>query len=244
MKDNTNIALVTGANKGIGFAVAKQLLELGYSVFLGARDEKKGQAAVQQLSELGLTEVSFLLIDVADSKSVRAAAEQLSLEAGRLDVLINNAAIGGQQPQSAGLMDIALLRDVFDTNFFGTVEVTHAMLPLMKKSANPRIVNVSSELGSLGFHYAGKSSYLASHLMAYSTSKTAVNAFTLMLANEMQHTPFKINNVTPGYTATDLTGQAGSQTPDEAARVIVKYATLAADGPTGGFFGSAGHLPW
>jgi NAD(P)-dependent dehydrogenase (short-subunit alcohol dehydrogenase family) len=244
MEEKSKIALVTGGNKGIGFATAKQLLGLGYFVYIGARDKEKGMAAVQQLNALGFKKASLLVIDVADIKSVKAAAELLSTETGKLDVLINNAAIGGRQPQRASSLDIAVLRDVYETNFFGTVQVTQAMLPLMQNSTAPRIVNISSELGSLGYHYREKSEFFATNLMAYSTSKTAVNAFTLMLANEMQDTPFKINSVTPGYTATDLTNQTGSQTPDEAAQVIVKYATVGQDGPSGQFFGSTGRLIW
>lgn len=244
MEEKSQIALVTGGNKGIGFAAAKQLLSLGYFVYVGARDETKGLAAVHRLNALGFNKTSLLVIDITDIKSVKAAAEQLSSQAGKLDVLINNAAIGGRQPQSASSVDIAVLREVYGTNFFGTVQVTQAMLPLMQKSRAPRIVNVSSELGSLGYHYREKSVYFASHLMAYSTSKTAVNAFTLMLAIEKQHTAFKINSVTPGYTATDLTDHTGSQTPEEAAQVIVKYATLGPDGPSGQFFGSAGQMFW
>jgi NAD(P)-dependent dehydrogenase (short-subunit alcohol dehydrogenase family) len=244
MEETSQIALVTGGNKGIGFATAKQLLGLGYFVYVGARDEKKGLAAVQQLNALGFNKAALLVINVADIRSVKAAAGLLSTQAGKLDVLVNNAAIGGAQPQSASSVDVAVLRDVYETNFFGVVQVTQAMLPLMQKSQAPRIVNVSSELGSLGYHYRDKSEYFASNLMAYSTSKTAVNAFTLMLANEMQHTAFKINSVTPGYTATDLTDQTGSQTPEEAAQVIVKYATLGSEGPSGQFLGATGQMFW
>ena len=244
MKEKSQIALVTGGNKGIGFATAKVLLSLGYFVYIGARDEEKGLVAVQQLNALGFHNVSLLVIDVADIKSVKAAAELLSTQIEKLDVLVNNAAIGGPQPQSASAVDIAVLRDVYETNFFGVVQVTQAMLPLMQKSPAPRIVNVSSELGSLGYHSRDKSEYLASNLMAYSTSKTAVNSFTLMLANEMQRTAFKINSVTPGFTATDLTDHTGNRTPGEAAQIIVKYATLGQDGPSGQFFGGAGRMPW
>jgi NAD(P)-dependent dehydrogenase (short-subunit alcohol dehydrogenase family) len=244
MKEELKIALVTGANKGIGLATAQQLLSLGYFVYIGSRDEKNGLAAVQQLKALGFDKASFLSIDVTDSRSVKTAAEHLSLQSPRLDVLINNAAIGGRQPQSASSVDISVLRGVYETNFFGIIQVTQAMLPLMRRSTAPRIVNVSSELGSLDYQYREKSAYFASNLMAYSTSKTALNAFTLMLANEMQDTAFKINSVTPGYTSTDLTNQTGSQTPDEAAKIIVKFATLGQNGPSGQFFGSTGRLPW
>jgi NAD(P)-dependent dehydrogenase (short-subunit alcohol dehydrogenase family) len=134
MKDNSKIALVTGANKGIGFATAKQLLGLGHFVYVGARDEKKGLEAVQQLNALGYDKASFLSIDVANSKSITTAAEHLSLQTGKLDILINNAAIGGRQPQGASSVDLSVLRDVYETNFFGAVQVTQAMLPLMQRS--------------------------------------------------------------------------------------------------------------
>ena len=133
MKETSQIALVTGGNKGIGFATAKQLLDLGYFVYVGARDEKKGLAAIQQLNDLGFNKTSLLVIDVADIRSVKAAAELLSTRAEKLDILINNAAIGGPQPQSAGSVDIAVLKEVYETNFFGVVQVTQAMLPLMQK---------------------------------------------------------------------------------------------------------------
>jgi NAD(P)-dependent dehydrogenase (short-subunit alcohol dehydrogenase family) len=244
MKEENKIALVTGGNRGIGFATAKQLLRLGYFVFVGTRDENKGQAAVQEFHALGFDKASLLVIDVADSKSVKSAAALLSSQAGKLDILINNAAIGGRQPQNAAAIDITVLRDVYDTNFFGVVQVTQAMLPLLQRSEAPRIVNLSSELGSLGYQYREKSDYFAGNLMAYSSSKTALNSYTLMLAIQLQHTAFKINSVTPGFTATDLTDHTGSQTPDEAAQVIVKYATLGPDGPTGQFVGSGGQLLW
>jgi NAD(P)-dependent dehydrogenase (short-subunit alcohol dehydrogenase family) len=244
MKKNLKIALVTGANKGIGFATAKQLLNLGYFVYLGAREEQRGREAVKQLHALGFELASFLKIDVADIISVKAAAVQVSEQAGKLDLLVNNAAIGGTQPQSASSVDMTVLREVYETNFFGAVQVTQAMMPLLRESTAPRIVNVSSELGSLGYHFREKSAYFASQLMAYSTSKTAINAFTLMLANDLQHTAFKINSVTPGYTATDLTDYTGDQTPNQAAAIIVKYATLKEDGPSGQFFGGNGPMIW
>ncbi len=244
MKENMQIALVTGANKGIGFAAVKQLLSLGYFVYLGARDEKKGLAAVEQLKVLGYDNVSFLPIDVSNDASVKRAAEMLSSKNGKLDVLINNTGIGGHQPQSASSVDMALLKEVYETNYFGTVRVTQAMLPLMQNSGSPRIVNVSSELGSLGYHSQQKSPYFASNLMAYCSSKVAVNSYTILLAIEMRDTAFKINSVTPGYTATDLTNFSGNQTPEEGAQEIVKYATLNQNGPTGQFFGSGREMPW
>jgi NAD(P)-dependent dehydrogenase (short-subunit alcohol dehydrogenase family) len=175
---------------------------------------------------------------------VKAAVATFAASHEQLDVLVNNAAIGGKQPQQSSTLEMVLLREVFESNYFGAILVTQSFLPLMCKSKNPRIVNVSSELGSLSFHAQTKDSYYANNLMAYSASKVALNSFTLLLANELQHTNFKINSVTPGYTATDLTNFSGGKTPDEAAKVIVKYATLNINGPSGQFFGIQGQVPW
>jgi NAD(P)-dependent dehydrogenase (short-subunit alcohol dehydrogenase family) len=244
MKDKSLIALVTGANKGIGFATVKQLVELGYQVYLGARDEAKGRAAVNKLNAEGFSKVAPLLVDVADAESVvKAAAKFASLE-DHLDVLINNAAIGGQQPQTASTINPSLLKEVFETNYFGAVFVTQAFLPFLRKSEIPRVVNVSSELGSLGYHMQSRSEYFAKNLMAYSSSKAALNSYTVMLANELQNTKFKINSVTPGFTATDLNNFTGTRTPEEAANIIAKYATLPSNGPSGQFFGGSGRMPW
>jgi NAD(P)-dependent dehydrogenase (short-subunit alcohol dehydrogenase family) len=244
VKDKRKTALITGANKGIGFSVAMQLLRLGYQVYLGARDEVRGQAAVDQFHAMGLTAVRLLRIDVSDPVSLDDAVAWLGGREDSLDVLVNNAGIAGRQPQSAGSTDISVLKEVFETNFFGAVGVTRAFLPLMHRSEAPRIVNVSSELGSLWFQERDQSGYFATHLMAYSASKTALNSFTLMLAKELQQSKFKVNSVTPGFTATDLNGHSGHQTPDEAARIIVEFATLGPDGPSGQFFGARRSMPW
>lgn len=244
MKGKQLIALVTGANKGIGLSTAKQLLEMGYHVYLGIRDEARGQAVIKQLTAEGFSKVTLLIINVADVGSVAKAAEKFASMENRLDVLINNAAIGGQQPQTTSSINIGLLKEVFESNYFGAVQVTQAFLPFLHKSEAPRIVNVSSELGSLGFHSQNSSGYFAKHLMAYSSSKVALNSFTIMLANELRNTSFKINSVTPGFTATDLNNHAGARTPAEAASIIVKYATLPNSGPSGQFFGSDGRMPW
>jgi len=237
-------ALVTGANKGIGLSVTKQLLELGYYVYLGARDEARGQEAIRNLNELGFSKVTLLVMDVTNAGSVANARARFASLESSLNVLVNNAAIGGTQPQQTSVINIDLLREVLDSNYFAAVQVTQAFLPLMFEASHPRIVNVSSELGSLSWHAQTRNEFYAKNLMAYSTSKVLINSFTVMLANELQHTHFKINSVTPGFTKTDLTGFTGSQTPDEAARIIVKYATLQPDGPSGQFFGSDGHIPW
>lgn len=244
MEEKRFTALVTGANKGIGFSVVEELLRIGYYVYLGARDKVKGQAAIDRLNRMGFSKVTLLPIDVADPVSVWKAAAWLAGKEDHLDVLVNNAAIGGRRPQSAGSGDVAILKEVFETNFFGAVETTRAFLILLRRSEAPRIVNVSSELSSLWFQERDTSAFYATELMAYSASKTALNSFTLMLAKELQQTEFKVNSVTPGFTATDLTDHAGRQTPGEAAQIIVKFATVGPDGPSGQFFGSKGRIPW
>lgn len=161
----------------------------------------------------------------------------------QLDVLINNAGIGGGQAQKLSTGEIENLRKVFDTNFFGAVQTTQQFIPLLKKSNEPRIVNVSSGLGSLTIHSSTQNPNYAIY-DAYSCSKTALNAFTVLLAKEFRNTNFKINSVTPGYTATDLNHFQGTQTPEQAAKVIVKYATVDKDGPTGKFLKEDGEVDW
>ena len=236
--------LITGANKGIGFETARQLLRLGHFIFLGSRDLQRGKDAVQQLKDEGLTNVELLTIDVADKESVDAAAKELSARVDRLDVLINNAGIAGQMPQNASAVAIENIRQVFDTNFFGVIQTTQAFIPLLKKSAEPCIVNVSSDLGSLGNHTNPDYPFIEVKLTAYCSSKTALNAFTVMLAYEFRDTPFRINSVSPGYTATDLNQHRGHKKVEEGVAAVVKYALLDSSGPTGKFFGDEGETPW
>src|SRR5580658_338179 len=228
--------LITGANKGIGFETAKQLAQLGYYVYLGSRDETRGADAVKKLHALGITNVESIRIDVTDSQSIQQAAAQIASRPGSLDILINNSGIAGAQPQRIATTDINILRTVFETNFFGAVQTTQHFLPLLEKSPAPVIVNVSSELGSLARHSGAERNANWDNFDAYSCSKTALNAFTLALANQFRNTKFRINSVTPGYTATDLNQHQGLQTAEEGARHIVKYATIGPDGPTGKFF--------
>ena len=237
--------LITGANQGIGLAVARMLATAKdpYQVYIGTRDVTKGKAAVQLLQQQGATHLSYILLDVTDADAIRAAAQQLETETGVLDILINNAAIAGEQQQQIQLGSLANLRAVFETNFFGAIQVTQAFLPLLHKAALPVIVNVSSELGSLHTHIntAGTNYKLYD---AYSASKTALNALTVLLAGQLKDKNFKINSVTPGYTATNLNQYQGANTPEEAAKVIVRYATIDQNGPTGGFFGTQGAIQW
>ena len=235
-------ALITGANKGIGFETAKQLAQLGYFVYLGSRDKAKGIDAISRLNELGISNVESIEIDVTDIRSIIHAKQELESKTEGLDVLINNAGIAGNMPQNISTVDMENLRKIFETNFFGAVQTTQQFIPLLQKSIEPVIVNVSSELGSLTTHNKRQNSNYEI-FDAYSCSKTALNAFTVMLANEFRNTNFKINSVSPGYTATDLNHYTGIQTVEQGARFIVKYATMNTDGVTGRFFKEQ-EIPW
>ena len=234
--------LITGANKGIGFETTKQLAQLGYYVYLGSRDKIKGLEAINRLTELGILNVECIEIDVTKINSIKQAKQELETKTEVLDVLINNAGIAGNMPQNISTSDMENLRRVFETNFFGAVQTTQEFIPLLKKSNAPVIVNVSSELGSLTIHNKRQNPNYEI-FDAYSCSKTALNAFTVMLANEFSNTKFKINSVTPGYTATDFNQNKGTQTVEQGAKFIVNYATLGLDGPTSGFF-KENEIPW
>jgi NAD(P)-dependent dehydrogenase (short-subunit alcohol dehydrogenase family) len=223
--------LITGANKGIGFETAKQLAQLGYYVYLGSRDKAKGLEAIKKLSELGISNAAAIEIDVADIDSIKQARKELESTIGQLDVLINNAGIAGDQPQNMSVCDMGLLRSVFETNYFGAIQTTQQFIPLLKRSALPIIVNVSTEIGSLTMQTSPGRHPNWNNYHAYGSSKTALNAFT-------------INSVTPGYTATDLNAHQGLKTVEQGARPIVKYATLGPDGPTGKFFKEEGEVAW
>ena len=234
--------LITGANKGIGFETARQLAQLGYFVYLGSRDKTRGLDAVNKLKSLGISNVETVEIDVTNFDSIKQARHILENKIGALDVLINNAGIAAAQPQNISTGKMENLRKVFDTNFFGAIQTTQEFIGLLKKSSEPRIVNVSSGLGSLTLHSSTQNSNFEIY-DAYSCSKTALNAFTVMLAREFRNTNFKINSVSPGYTATDLNQFQGMQTVEEGAKFIVKYATLDNDGVTGKFFKEE-EIPW
>jgi NAD(P)-dependent dehydrogenase (short-subunit alcohol dehydrogenase family) len=228
--------LITGANKGIGFETAKQLAQLDYAVYLGSRDKSRGTEAICKLKDLGIPNVQLLLIDVTRIESIREARQELESRIEALDLLINNAAIAGEQPQQLATIDMKDLRKVFETNFFGAVQTTQEFLPLLERSPNPMIINVSSELGSLTRHNSPQRNPNWDLYDAYGSSKTALNAFTVALANACRKTKFRINSVTPGYTATDLNGFGGIQTAEQGARYIVNFAIRGADAPTGKFF--------
>lgn len=241
--------LITGANKGIGFETARQLLKKGYYVYLGSRNVENGNKALEKLKAEGLTEVEVIQLDVSNADSIKAARVEIGKKTGVLDVLINNAGISGAFPQPATSTDIAVYKEVFDTNFFGIVLVTQAFMDLLHQSPEPRIVNVTSGLGSLTLHSDPTWKYYPFKAAVYNTSKAALNMYTITLAFELRDTPFKVNAVDPGYTATDFNRHHGPGTVQDAAERLVKCATIAADGPTGQFFSDdnnpeTGVSPW
>ncbi len=235
--------LITGANKGIGFETAKQMAQLGYFVYIGSRVKTRGLDAVKKLNEQGLSNVELIEIDVTNFDSIKRARHELENRIEALDVLINNAGISGGPSQNISTVNIENLREVFETNFFGAVQTTQQFIDLLNKSNEPRIVNVSSGLGSLTLHNSTQNPNYKIY-DAYSCSKTALNAFTVMLANEFRGTNFKINSVSPGYTATDLNQYKGTQTVEQGAKPIIKYATLGNDGATGKFFYEEEEIQW
>ncbi|MCF6388492.1 SDR family oxidoreductase [Mycobacterium sp. MBM] len=242
----SKIALVTGGNKGIGNHIVRQLAQQGAHVYLGARDERRGRAAADLLEDQNL-DVEFLQLDVTDAVSVAAAAEQVSDANGRLDVLINNAAItSGLDPASA--MTTESLRQTYETNVFGVATVTNAFLPLLRKSPSPRIVNVSSAMGSITMIADPAIEVTKLNQAAYQSSKAAVNALTVLYANELRDDGIKVNAVCPGYRATELNGglpTPGAGDPADGATVSVQMAMIDDDGPTAQFVGDTGAIyPW
>lgn len=238
------IALITGANKGIGLETARQLAAQGVQVIVGSRDAERGRAAADALKAQGLPATS-LTLDVADAGSIEAAAREIESRHGRLDILINNAGVmhdAMDQPPSAQSIDT--WRKTFETNVFGLVAVTQAMLPLLRKSAAGRIVNVSSRLGSITDQSDPASPYYPFKVPAYNVSKTAVNSWTVQLAYELRDTGIKVNAIHPGHVKTDMGGASASMEVGDGARTSVELALIADDGPTGGFFHLGDRLPW
>ncbi|MFG1771127.1 SDR family NAD(P)-dependent oxidoreductase [Nocardia salmonicida] len=236
----TTIALVTGANKGLGQETVRRLASQGWQVFLGARDTARGERAAAEFAAAGL-DVRFVSLDVTSDDSVAAAAATVRATAGRLDVLINNAAIGGPRtaPSETGPDE---LREVFEANVFGPIRVTNAFVPLLRLSAHPRIVMVSSSVGTIAMITDPKWSGLLPPALGYPSTKAALNMITVMYASEL--TEMKVNAIDPGYTATDLNGHSGFQTVTEGTDAVVAVATADRDGPTGGFFDRTGAASW
>ncbi|QMU67341.1 SDR family NAD(P)-dependent oxidoreductase [Streptacidiphilus sp. P02-A3a] len=231
--------LITGANKGLGFAAARRLIEAGHTVYLGCRDADRGRRAA---TELG---ARLVVLDVTDDSSVEAAAKTIAADGG-LDVLVNNAGVQVEMSESGtvGAADVTadLMRRTFETNVFGTVRVTHAILPLLERSAAAVMVNVSSGLASLTRVTAPGTPSYAYPGVAYPASKAAVNMVTVQYAKAFPW--MRVNAVEPGFTSTDLNGNTGAQTVEQGAEVIVRMAMVAPDGPTGGYFSAGGTLPW
>ena len=241
--------LITGANKSIGFETARQLLQQGYYVYLGSRSIERGNLAVQKLKDEGLINVELIQLDVNNSASADTARIELGKKTDVLDILINNAGINGGMPQNALNATIEQLQNVLNTNLYGVVRVTQAFIDLLRKSENPRIVNVSSSGCSLTLHSDPNWKYYDHKSAVYAPSKAAMNMYTIALAYELKNDNFKVNAVCPGFVATDFNGHRGTGTAQEAGTRIVKYATIDDDGPTGKFFSEeynpeTGECPW
>ncbi len=236
------VALVTGANQGIGFEICRQLGERGITIVLGVRNGDKGGQAADKLMSEGI-EAHVVELDVTVQETVDRAREFIASKFGKLDILVNNAGIFLAEglPSEA---DVNGLKEVYETNVFGVFRVTKAMIPLLRESESGRIVNMSSSLGSLSLN--GDPDFeLASFLvLGYNSSKTAVNALTVFFANELSDTKIKVNSADPGYCATNMTHYAGMRSPAEGARVAVRLATLPDDEPSGGFFDERGRIAW
>jgi NAD(P)-dependent dehydrogenase (short-subunit alcohol dehydrogenase family) len=239
------IALITGANKGLGFEMARQLGQSGVRVLLAARDSGKGEAAATKLRDEGL-DAQFLRLDVTDKKDRAAASAFLEEKFGRLDILINNAGISAE-PLGSGKVSTTTedaIHGTFDTNFFAPVALTQTLLPLLKKSDAGRIVNMSSILGSQTLHADAKSPIYDFKSLSYDASKAALNSFTIHLAHELKDTKIKVNSAHPGWVKTDMGTDAAPMEIPEGARTGVELALLGDDGPTGGFFHLGQTLPW
>ncbi|MEH2371400.1 SDR family oxidoreductase [Nostoc sp.] len=245
------VALITGANKGIGYEIARQLGSRGATVIVGSRDIGRGEEAANKL-RLSQIDARTIQLDVSDQKTIDSGAKQIEGEFGKLDILVNNAGIvsdGDRVPPSQ--VDIETLRHTYETNVFGVFAVTKALLPLLKKSEAGRIVNLSSGLGSLTQNSDPNYEFADFKFLAYNSSKTAVNAITVLLAAELKDTPIKINAADPGFTATDINQYQGYRTVEQGAiptggyaYAAVRLATLPNDGSSGGFFDENGVVPW
>jgi NAD(P)-dependent dehydrogenase (short-subunit alcohol dehydrogenase family) len=235
-------ALVTGANKGIGLAICQGLGTLGWRVGVGARDDGRRDAAVDALRGQGFDAFGVPL-DVTDRESVAAAAALLEDQEGRFDVLVNNAAITGGPPQEPTVVDPETVLRVADTNVVGVIRVTNAVLPLLRRSASTRIVNISSGVGSLTLQTA-QSAAVGPISAAYSPSKTYLDAVTVQYAKELADTPILVNMGCPGYVGTDLNGHQGTRTVEQGAVIAIRLATLPEGGPSGTYSNEDGPLPW
>lgn len=237
------IALITGANKGIGYEAARQLVAEGITVLMGSRNPQLGEAAAGKLKAEG-ADAQFIELDVTKPETITKAAEEIRAQHGRLDILINNAGVVEKGDGPPSVADLDAVRRVLDVNFFGVLAVTQAMLPLVRKAASGRIVMVSSGLGSLTWNADPNWSFASIKPLGYNGSKAILNMLTVQLAWELRDTPIKVNTVNPGYTATDLNGNSGTQTIEEGAAETIRQSLVPDDAPTGGFFETGGVVPW
>ncbi len=242
-------ALVTGANKSIGFEIVRQLAHKGIYVYLGSRNLENGLLAVNKLKTEGLNNIEVIELDVTNDKSVKNAHAKIGKKTNVLDILINNAGIFGGHPQSALDSTVEQFKATYEVNIYGVVRVTQAFIDLLKKSSEPRIVNVSSSQGSITLHSDPSYKYYDYKSAVYLSSKSAVNMYTVVLAYDLKDTNFKINAVCPGYTKTDFNGHRGHGSLEDAGKRILKYALIDNNGPTGKFFSEennpdTGEIPW
>jgi len=238
------VVLVTGANKGIGFEVSRQLGRAGFTVLLGARDTARGEEAAKKLRGEGL-DVRFVKTDLNQAvESGTALAKQIGEEFGHLDVLVNNAGVADREDGPASSVGIETLRRTFETNFFGTVALTQPLLPLLRAAERARIVNVSSGLGSIAINNDPNTPFYHVKILGYNASKVALNMFTVDLAYDLRDTKIKVNSVSPGFVDTDMNNHTGTDTVEEGAIAIVRLAQLPDDGPTGSFIHKDGTYPW
>jgi NAD(P)-dependent dehydrogenase (short-subunit alcohol dehydrogenase family) len=245
MAETNKVALITGANKGIGLETARQLGKLGITILLGARDLAKGEEAAEVLRGIGV-DARAVKLNVLDRADYAAVAKLIEQEFGRLDILINNAGVmlDNRTANQTSTTSQKLLRDTFDTNFFAVVELTQTLLPLLRKSDAGRIVNLSSILASLTLHATPGSFIYDAKTFAYDASKAALNSFTIHLAHELRGTKIKVNSAHPGWVKTDMGGEGAMMEIVDGAKTSVQLATLGADGPSGGYFHMGEALPW
>ncbi len=244
---NKKVALVTGANKGIGFETARQLAQQGITVIAAARSKEKGKAAADQLQQEGL-DVLFLQLDVDNSADIDAAYQYINDNFGKLDILVNNAGVQLESNSwginTAADIEDKVLRETLDTNFFSVVKLTNRLLPLIQKSGAGRIVNLSSILGSLNLHATESSPIYDSKLFGYNASKTALNAYTVHLAHAVKNKGIKVNAAHPGWVKTDMGTDAAPMNITDGAKTSVALALLGEDGPTGKYLHLGEELPW
>ncbi|WP_343672446.1 SDR family NAD(P)-dependent oxidoreductase [Chitinophaga sp.] len=236
--------LITGANKGLGFELAKYLLQQGYFVYLGCRNTASGQSTEKALKADGFVNCELIEIDVSSQDSVTLAAKTYGSKEIVLDILINNAGILGRRPDVTNPLNLEDVRFVFETNFFGAIRTTEAFLPFLEKSKLAVIENITSDLASLTRHQDENWLLYKAKSISYGPSKTALNAYTVALAFQYKDKGFKINCVTPGWTSTDFNGHSGGKSPAENCINLAKYAMLDETGPTGQYFGEQGVMPW